>query len=44
MAPVPVIGRINEEEHFDKKVIKKYAELFKENLEKFVGSIRIHSN
>jgi dethiobiotin synthetase len=31
---VPVIGRINEEPYFDKNVIKEYAELFKDELEK----------
>ncbi|MFK5878225.1 MAG: dethiobiotin synthase [Flavobacteriaceae bacterium] len=32
MTGVRVIGRINEEEKFDKQVIKKYAELFKSKL------------
>lgn len=30
MTGVRVIGRINEEENFDKRVIKKYAELFRD--------------
>jgi dethiobiotin synthetase len=30
---VPVIGRIDEEVSFDKATIKKYATLFKDNLE-----------
>ena len=34
MTRVRAIGRINEEDNFDKGVIKKYAELFKSNLEK----------
>ena len=34
MTGVRVIGRINEEEKFDKEIIKKYAKLFKSNLEK----------
>ena len=32
MTGVKVIGRIDEEEYFDKNVIKKYAELFRNNL------------
>ena len=36
MSGVSVIGRINEEESFDKTVIKKYAELFYEELKTFV--------
>jgi len=32
MTGVPVVGRINEEEFFDEKVIKKYAELFQSKL------------
>jgi len=34
MTNVPVIGRIDEEPYFDQKVISKYAELFREHLEK----------
>ena len=34
MTGIRVIGRINEEEKFDKEVIKKYVKLFKSNLEK----------
>lgn len=33
MTGVKVIGRINEEEQFNKSVIKKYADLFKEKLQ-----------
>jgi len=29
---LPLIGRINQENNIDKKVVKKYAELFKQNL------------
>jgi len=29
---VPCLGRINEEAHFDKEVVKKYAEEFKQAL------------
>lgn len=32
MTNVPIIGRIDEEPYFDKKVIKEYAELFKDKL------------
>src|SRR5690606_13766937 len=34
MTQVPIIGRIDEEPYFDKNVVKEYAELFRENLEK----------
>jgi len=34
MTQVLVIGRINEEPYFDKNVVKEYAELFRETLEK----------
>lgn len=34
MTNVSVIGRIDEEPYFDQKVISKYAELFREHLEK----------
>lgn len=34
MAGVPVIGRINEEKQFDKKIIKDYADLFLPELRK----------
>lgn len=34
MSKVPIIGRIDEEKEFNKSVIKKYADLFKNNLEK----------
>lgn len=34
MTNVTVIGRINEEDHFDKSVIKKYADSFKVELDK----------
>lgn len=33
MTGARIIGRINEEELFDKKIVKKYAQLFKEQLE-----------
>ncbi|OIQ40891.1 MAG: dethiobiotin synthase [Bacteroidetes bacterium MedPE-SWsnd-G1] len=32
MTGVSIIGRINEEEYFDKSVVKKYADLFREKL------------
>ncbi|GAA3566886.1 dethiobiotin synthase [Snuella lapsa] len=32
MTNIPIVGRIDEEPYFDKKVVKEYAELFKENL------------
>ena len=34
MTKVPVIGRIEEEPYFDQNVIREYAELFREKLEK----------
>ena len=34
MIKVPVIGRIEEEPYFDQNVIREYAELFREKLEK----------
>ncbi len=34
MTDVTVIGRINEEPYFDQNVVKEYAEVFRENLEK----------
>lgn len=34
MTNVSIIGRINEEPYFDKNVIKEYADLFRDNLEK----------
>ena len=34
MTNVPVIGRIDEEPYFDNNVVREYAELFRENLEK----------
>jgi dethiobiotin synthetase len=34
MSRVHVIGRIDEEKEFNKSIIKKYADLFKNNLEK----------
>jgi len=34
MTKVNIIGRIDEEPYFDQNVIKEYAELFRENLEK----------
>jgi len=34
MTNVPIIGRVDEEPYFDTNVIKEYAELFKEGLEK----------
>lgn len=33
MTGIPVVGRIDEEKEFNKKVIKKYADLFKDKLE-----------
>ncbi len=32
---VPVIGRIDEEPYFDQRVIREYADLFRENLQSF---------
>ena len=34
MTNVPVIGKIDEEPYFDNNVVREYAELFRENLEK----------
>lgn len=34
MTNVPVIGRIDEEPYFDSNVVREYADLFRENLEK----------
>ncbi len=34
MTGVTIIGRINEEPYFDQNVVKEYAEVFRENLEK----------
>lgn len=38
MTDLPVIGRIDEEDTFDQKVIKKYADEFRDNLLKFITS------
>jgi len=38
MTNLPVIGRIDEEDAFDKNVIKKYANEFKDNLQEFIKS------
>jgi len=34
MSGIPIIGRIDEEPYFDKNVIKEYAEMFKEKIER----------